>query len=282
MVQYRTHRWGYSPLSEAREWWKLDGRENLSGVEAREILDKRGFTHNKSLTKSRKAELRRLYQTEGLVLPHVNTASKAVLVALLESYDPVFPKFMDLPPELRVLVYEHYLADFEPVGMFVPPPITAVSQNIRNEALPVFFDNHRFLFDDENFDGFGSPRYGDFNWRVGREVPDATFSQIRKLRIKGRLTVWDAVFECDIYMGGRTKQPRVEDCRVIGELAKYEVIHQVAVIVGGRVQDVLDAMAARPEGKAFQRTDIDDLMAVLLAKPKQNLAWRESWRFIPA
>ncbi|TKA32525.1 hypothetical protein B0A50_01633 [Salinomyces thailandicus] len=75
--------------------------------------------------------------------------------------------FLDLPPELREIVFKHYMEDWSqqrltcyrlpsPSGKPFPPewytkpipphepPITRVSSILRKESLPIFYERHRF------------------------------------------------------------------------------------------------------------------------------------------
>jgi hypothetical protein len=65
------------------------------------------------------------------------------LVKLLLSADEAisFPKFMELPPELRLLVAQFYLDDLHKDGPLlapVQPPLTRTSRYLRKEVLPLF------------------------------------------------------------------------------------------------------------------------------------------------
>lgn len=66
------------------------------------------------------------------------------LVGLLEGNE-TFSRFLDLPPEIRSLVYDHYF-DFNPqkyTSVRVPPPLTEVNKKVRGEALPHFWSEQR-------------------------------------------------------------------------------------------------------------------------------------------
>lgn len=59
--------------------------------------------------------------------------------------NPSFNKFMDLPPELRIRIYEYYNREF-PDALYFPtkPPLSRISRQVRQEMLPVFFSTHEF------------------------------------------------------------------------------------------------------------------------------------------
>ncbi|KAK5715436.1 hypothetical protein LTR15_010080 [Elasticomyces elasticus] len=273
MVQYCTDQ----GTSKARDWWKLDDGQDLTKNEARSILQKRGFAHIKSSTKPRfvalllrsdrglcsyekcsKAELLELCQAQGHSLSNLLKASKADLIALLENHEPGFPRFMELPPELRLHVYEQHLASFESVGLCVPPPITAVCQTVRIEALPLFFDTHRFLFDEGSLCGVLARGY---------DLPDSAFSQMRKLRLKGlsveKGVIWQQYIVCDIDLGRKSTSPCIEDCYVLMDTTNGE-FDEALNGMRRRVMSVLEAMTLRPEGKVFQRKDVDALFDAVM------------------
>ena len=56
-----------------------------------------------------------------------------------------FHRFVELPPELRVRVYEYYVAAF-PARISNPtqPPVTRANRLLREECLPIFYTNARF------------------------------------------------------------------------------------------------------------------------------------------
>ncbi|KAK3626560.1 hypothetical protein LTR56_019730 [Elasticomyces elasticus] len=273
MVQYRNTEWTLSPISQAQDWWKLDDRQDVYRNDARAILYKRGFSHNKSSTvvrfkallrrsdrglcsydKRSKAELLQFCESRGYARSDVLKSSKADLIALLENYEPVFEPFMELPPELRVLIYEYHLASLESLSPVVTPPITAVSKIVRKEALPCFYDTHRFVFDEEPFE------YGEYKKTYINNIPTSNFSQMRKLR----LTAYDKDIQCDIDLGGKTAQARIEKLVWINGIA--EVMKEVVGAMSERVTGVLKAldMDGRPEGKAFQLDDLALLMEAVM------------------
>lgn len=79
-------------------------------------------------------------------------SSKKELMRILMEADEnrTFPRFTELPPEMRNLIYEFSYEFFEedstPNEIRTPPPIAQVSRLIRAEALPLFYHQHH-----ENF-----------------------------------------------------------------------------------------------------------------------------------
>lgn len=73
------------------------------------------------------------------------TATPNSVKAQLEQADEnaTFDRFTDLPPEIRQLVFQHYmdstLANRKPKSIY-QPPLTMTSRMIRRETLPLFYD----------------------------------------------------------------------------------------------------------------------------------------------
>ena len=73
-------------------------------------------------------------------------ARRSNLISYLERYDEEagFGRLMDLPPELRIQIFEHYFKDVMAdvgenyAGFLTQPPITRVSKIMRQESLHVF------------------------------------------------------------------------------------------------------------------------------------------------
>jgi hypothetical protein len=86
------------------------------------------------------AELQTFCKARGLPTKAI-TASR--LARALEKADDLitFPRFFDLPAEIRNIIYELFfnaLNSFE--SKHVQPPLTLASSQLRSEALPVFYD----------------------------------------------------------------------------------------------------------------------------------------------
>ncbi|PPJ51337.1 hypothetical protein CBER1_08618 [Cercospora berteroae] len=89
-------------------------------------------------------ELRAFAEARGLQIDNSRRRKRTRLVETLEKVDSKRPfhRFMDLPAELRVSIYEFYISDF-PALLHKPtqPPLARTSQLIRQELLPVFYTN---------------------------------------------------------------------------------------------------------------------------------------------
>ncbi|KAK5737445.1 hypothetical protein LTR17_006672 [Elasticomyces elasticus] len=157
MVQYREHNLPGSKAA-ARDYWKLECHDAVTAAKAEAILIPRGFDFKPRTGVQRLRVLlsrsdRRLRTFEHLTitqlrqlckdrrLPVLPNASRDEFIAALE-----FPRFLDLPPKVRVLVYITLVQDLEQGTLAVQPPVTMLSKELRKEALIVFYDSYRFGF----------------------------------------------------------------------------------------------------------------------------------------
>ena len=92
-------------------------------------------------------ELKRFALDRGLVSKKAGPASARLVSLLLKAdMNPTFNRFSDLPPELRVRIYNLYMADFS-ISSFqhpVDPPLTRTNRLIRSESLPIFYQRCTF------------------------------------------------------------------------------------------------------------------------------------------
>lgn len=108
--------------------------------------------------KCKLAELRKFARQRGLVGVVETTNRKHLVVeALLRADDnPNFPRFLELPAEVRTMIYEFYCAGFADEPLILPtyPPLARTSNLLKKELLPVFFSSCNFGIGlvAENFD----------------------------------------------------------------------------------------------------------------------------------
>lgn len=111
---------------------------------------------------------------------------RAELIKLLQDKE-TFHGFLDLPPEMRNEIYQHYF-DSNPHcydGFRVPPPITQASRQLRKESLSEFWkQSFRFSINTIQYNRWGAyrmPGLGGDN--VFADVPDDCVKFVRKLLV---------------------------------------------------------------------------------------------------
>jgi hypothetical protein len=74
--------------------------------------------------------------------------TQSLLASILVSADDniEFTRLLKLPPELRLIIYEHYVAYFADEALLMPtlPPLARVSKELYKEVRPVFFQKCMF------------------------------------------------------------------------------------------------------------------------------------------
>nr|OQO18841.1 hypothetical protein B0A51_13904 [Rachicladosporium sp. CCFEE 5018] len=172
-IKTRNGKHGTYDEDECDSYWKAGigiCRDRFTAKDYADYLDKHGFYHKKGLQKKRLFELTTRCQrglpsyqkfssddlqvfadSRGLTALTTGTASKrrAGLETLLEESDEqrTFPRFTELPPEIRMQVYQHYFASLDlpyVLGGPQPPPRLLVSHQVYAEARSTFFTHTRF------------------------------------------------------------------------------------------------------------------------------------------
>jgi hypothetical protein len=156
LQQYRT---GY--LGD--RYWRLPYYQTRDTASIRRLLKVHDYPHSGSVSgfqpmlqriarslpayeKCKIDELRRFGQQRGL-LDADKVDRKQLIQALLHADDhPRFHLFLALPPELRTSVYRLYCTDFadEPLTLPTYPPRARANKQLRDEMLPVFYNECTF------------------------------------------------------------------------------------------------------------------------------------------
>jgi len=141
-------------------------------------------------------ELQIFMQQRSMKVPSGKLLTHARLIRALEKADDVqtFEKMLDLPPELRVLIFEIYFEDLreelatqqEIPFRHAQPPITMVSRLFRQESLGLFYDVSNFVLRYSHDKGVGAwprlevkpmpPPTSNLAWR-------STVNRIKQLHI---------------------------------------------------------------------------------------------------
>lgn len=152
-------------MSRGNDYWKLSPPGSRKGKDFKAALAEAQYHHLQSASKSRLIELysraqRGLTSYEACSKETLKTfcarrglqiskpkSKKGELIQLLEKADDdqTFVRFMDLPPELRVHIYELSFKSFGRLDYPAQPPITQVSRLLREESLPVFYKTCTFM-----------------------------------------------------------------------------------------------------------------------------------------
>lgn len=208
MVQYSKYSSAYyrTPDLVNKDYWKLDNTENNDQTQLLQRLQARGIactpTSNQHGDRDRLAhlysraqrglpfyddmsyhELHRFCQSRRIKLPldderHDRNRLQSILEQADE--DATFDRFLDLPPELRVRIYEMHKASLDFGDFSVAPPITSVSKLVRVEALSVFFHERLFLIHGVSRGRLGLQLVTDLFFG---SAPMAILGAVRKLHI---------------------------------------------------------------------------------------------------
>ncbi|KAF7186751.1 hypothetical protein HII31_11983 [Pseudocercospora fuligena] len=95
------------------------------------------------------SELEKYIKARG-IHKHPEKLNRGTLIKRLMSADEdrEFPRFMDLPPELRNSIYESVMDEYaKPLTNPAQPPFALVSRQVRNEALSTFYSCCTFKVD---------------------------------------------------------------------------------------------------------------------------------------
>lgn len=186
------------------ELYRRMQRELLS-CEACSEAELRGFIRNRKLM--------RVYA--GLLHP------KPSLVSFLESADAemVFPKFVELPAELREVIYGLHFEDISEMLPSAPqqPPVTRVSRQIRRESLPLSYSTCtlKIWVDQAEFLLWRLTSISATIENLLQHTPYAMFRRIKSLRVVtsvcnlGQHGQYYTLTEWVIRMGGVTESVKL-------------------------------------------------------------------------
>lgn len=210
----------------------------------------------------RDTELARFAVNRGLVASNGKLSRVSITKKLMEDdMNSCFPHFLDLPPEIRSIVYEIYMSDFADGFLNRPkqPPLARACQLTRKEALPIFYSTCtlRFTF---NCGGRTGPDYNSLPFL--RALSVQSIGSLRKGILSFNLprqptTPWQErliiQITIDTSTGGEgsafeVKLPRGAEYAFMETDVKREVV-QIMEDVGGR-----------PGPSKFNREDFNHLL----------------------
>lgn len=134
-------------------------------------------------------ELQRFIRDRGLRCTRKKTGrnARSRLVDHLISADTrrSFTRFSELPAELRVHVYQFYVAEFTPFPFDKTrdPPLTHTSRMLRNECLPIFYRSCTFRIRIKQSRHSAGMRLQNGHSFILRALPKPKLEMIRKLAI---------------------------------------------------------------------------------------------------
>ncbi|KAK3702012.1 hypothetical protein LTR37_015126 [Vermiconidia calcicola] len=215
MVQYQPFYGRRAKIAKHKWYWKLEQLPGSCGT-LWNFLNNRNYLFKSS---SKKPRLMRLASRAQRCLPSYENCSIKELKAIcaqqrlqlsgsekkqdivdrleLEDEAKTFNGFLDLPAELRNVIYSMHFDEFEAMDIPFPPPITTVSKQLRQETLLLFFRSCIFAVDMWNPGvryGMFEQRRMDASWatrQVFTRLPASYLGSIRQLQIKAPvLTQW--------------------------------------------------------------------------------------------
>ena len=144
-------------LKESSQYWKLDNRSSLTNAVLQDQLKKSSYFFRLGAPKNRLLDLHSR-RDRGLLsyekydsatvkefyvkrnLHFGKHARRLNFTWVLENADDeiTFGRFLDLPSEIRNQIYTLHFESFEPLTRPLPPPITTVYRQIRQETLMLF------------------------------------------------------------------------------------------------------------------------------------------------
>ena len=205
---------------------------------------------------------------------------KAIELLLTADDAPEFHKFLALPPEVRLIIYDLYMADFpQTLRNPVQPPLARTCKVVRHELLPAFYKRHTFEI---NFDYYDSVKRSDKTYRQGKDmhtdfrpsletvifldgIPRRCIQDIRKLKLSFERLSTAFVFDRQCYV-------EVDLAQVGNEVTVYgmmpydpegdvrtEASKKVHDEVKVAMEEVIAGMSDGWTGKSFMLADLYDM-----------------------
>lgn len=276
-----------SERDKAEDYWKLDNNTGVQAVDLRRRLDELGIQYNKSsnhahlsVTMSRVernlviydrcsvAELRKFYAARKQAGAPECGATKAIIIAQLERTDenPVFDRFMDLPPEMRELIFSKHFESLTCQGIPFPPPATRINKQLRQESLPVFFKAMpcKLVFGFVHI-GTGSRALCTVFQR--RYFAHGPVDRIWKLHLEARMDQQTRGWRVNVELEPEETRKLVKEVRCVRRHHNADQDEEASTLVQGRVDAFLSTLTARGEGLQVQRGDLIALLGLFAWQP---------------
>jgi hypothetical protein len=153
-----------------------------------------------------RAELVTALTQRQIMVPRLKSMSRFVCRMALEEADRKRTfQLMDLPNELRIMVYKHALFSEKPIVVkdATEPALLLVSRQVHQEASPIFFQINKFELRVESHDNkfqdrMGLTRLAGKELRWLRKIGSANVAKIRNLSFVQKYTF--EIWPVDIYL----------------------------------------------------------------------------------
>lgn len=233
-----------------RHKYKVPSSTNMEKLAEANARCQRGFL---SYNGCQPRELVAFCAQRHIQIPGGPKAKKAQLMQCLHEADEQlsFPRFMEMPPEVRILVYVAYYSSLGRIFHPTQPPLSEVSRLIRQESLPLFYTTSKFLLHGVNI--FGDPYYGRKKGKFFHEIGIANLGLIRNLAIN-----YFAHCQCSYEMVEWT-EGQIQYFRS----GKYPDVEYHAVNdpsdVARRVSNYIQNVEGKPGGRRLRTEDIEEV-----------------------
>lgn len=164
MVQFLSINEDRKVIRDGNSYWKLGLSEDQSARKMIKYLGDHGYRCRENASKAVASDAVGRYQRglmsyEGLSVSELQSlckakglSSKAKTVtrlarALEKADDNATFRLLDLPPEIRTMIYELHFSDLADIHTsYVQPPLALASRQLRAEALPLFLGCVTFVY----------------------------------------------------------------------------------------------------------------------------------------
>ena len=211
MVQFLSFDEHQYVITDKNSYWKLGLSEYQSARKTIIYLEDHGFRCRENANKAVASDAVGRYQRglmsyEGLNVSELRSLCKAKGVsskaktasrlarALEKADDNATFRLLELPPEIRNLIYELHFSDLGEISTsYAQPPLALASRQLRAEALPLFLGSATFVCTIDNtllFDMYFSGNHFMECTSKLLSMPSASLSQIRNFKLTWKESIW--------------------------------------------------------------------------------------------